>query len=329
MVLIAGLVSAADGPRERREATTGSRILPPVEVVFGVSPIQLTGAVLNVAVDQRLDITFILDPSLKVATTLFQAHPNFKTDDVVTHVESLDGVRQYIASSSGPRFGVINIVAHGSPQTGLDVPIVQGGASASVHQLLLSKQADVSMAHRIDSNTEIRIYGCGVGADPKLVSALDAFFAGSKPANSPTVYALEEFIEFADEPTLRVSLRQGLTSIGRSRMEVYRSVREQATAAGIELPYAWKQHLKTEPMVLKLDHSSELGQPVDARSLAAANSRITSELNRLQTDVTHFNWRVEDDALVGRAVIGWLTLDADGERQILDNPESANWLASK
>ncbi|MEM9304249.1 MAG: hypothetical protein AAGE01_19210, partial [Pseudomonadota bacterium] len=225
-----------------------ARDLDRMEIVFDTAPIRLAPALAATPalVNIRQNITFILDPDLVIATEVFQTLPAFATPEVRV-VESLEAVRAELADG-GP-WGVVNLVAHGSPQTGLKVRVEPDGAFATAATLTRSPASSASAG--VDGDTVVRVYACGLAAAPDFLTALGGYL-GSDPDSPPQVVALREFVEFADRPELAVRLRPSLSVVARSRMAARRSIEGLAAAQGRALPSRWERDLDVKPLAIEL-----------------------------------------------------------------------------
>lgn len=320
-MLAALSVSTLTMSKERPEPLTGTRILDRMEVVFDTSPIHLASTLAAGIEDRGSSITFVLDQDLTIARSVFEASESFATDTVVTDLGSLTEVRDYLARS-GLSYDLINLVAHGAAQTGMRVPVMPGGPDAHVQTLAAAAQ-DPALEGRINDDTVIRLYSCTIGADRKFLTALADFFATQD--RRPTVQALDDFIEFADDDEPKVAVREGLAVVAPTRNLARRAIERQASRTGVDLPYAWQRDLDTRPVVLTVE-SAPHGNPEDA---AEHSKIIQDELLRMRASTADFSWDWSDGLLTGRAVVGVVHLDPGPRRNTLSDPDSAEWIASR
>lgn len=306
---------------ERPEPLTGTRILDRMQIVFDTSPILLASATGAMEQPSDASITFILDPELTIAAELFTRSEAFATDQLVTHLRSLTEVRQHLAQSDST-YDLVNLVAHGAAQTGMRVAVIPGGPDAHV-QTLRAGTGDADLVGRIDGDTIVRLYSCTVGADPAFLRAMEQFFAADDVR--PVVQALDDFIEFADANDPVVAVREGLAVVAPTRSLARRAIERKAYLADIALPHAWQRRLDTRPLEIGIRHS-EIGTPIEA---ATRSPEVQRELERMQAATDDFSWQWSDGILVGTAVIGIVHLDPGPHRSVLDNPERAQWIASR
>ena len=320
-ILTALSVSTLTVGKERPKPLTGTRILDRMEVVFDTSPIRLASTLAAGVEDPRSSITFVLDPSLTIAQSVFEVSDGFATDTVVTDLRSLTEVRDYLVRS-GQAYSLINLVAHGAAQTGMRVPVTPGGPDAHVQTLSATAQ-DPGLDGRISDDTVVRLYSCTIGADRAFLTALAEFFATRNLR--PTVQALDDFIEFSDAEEPKVAVREGLAVVAPTRNLARRAIERQASRAGVDLPHAWQRHLDTRPVVLTVEAAQDRN-PADA---AASSKLIQDELLRMRAATADFSWDWSDGLLTGTAVVGVVHLDPGPRRNTLSDPDGAEWIASR
>ncbi|MDX1478668.1 MAG: hypothetical protein R3301_13240 [Saprospiraceae bacterium] len=159
------------------------------------------------SIDGRQSITFIMgedkteQPFYRLASEHFALHPEERTDHVVHACRTLDHVIQYLNTSSqrgGQPWSVINIVAHGNPQTGLNLYIKEGGHKATPKRLVqaaLRKDLPALQAGTVDSSTRINFWSCGIGKSPLINLALKQLFRTDN-GDSARVYCSPHFVIF-------------------------------------------------------------------------------------------------------------------------------------
>ena len=95
-------------------------------------------------------------------------------------------------------WGLINIVSHGNPWTGLSLPIVNEGErltkSEMIHQLIHGKLMPLQ-DHQIDHKTIVNIKACGVGSNPDLLEVM-SIALGGYDALRPQVFSSDNFIQY-------------------------------------------------------------------------------------------------------------------------------------
>ena len=156
----------------------------------------------------RTSITFLMGDD-KVSSDYFEKaeihfsfHPEEKTDLVVKSLRSFEAIINYLNDYSPPDspWGVVNIVLHGSPNTGLRTFITDGGHVATPKRLVqaLLLNSTPAIKHGIaDSNTNINIWGCGIGKNPLLNMSLSSIFK-TENGDQPKVYCSPHFVLFKE-----------------------------------------------------------------------------------------------------------------------------------
>ncbi len=161
---------------------------------------------------QRPTITFVLgadeDPSLpmfRLAETHFRRDPSERTDQVVTSLRSLEEVRQHLASAPRPGgrpWGLVNLVVHGNASGYLDLALEPGGSKVNAGALARSAAhpGHAPLADEVlDDSSEVRIHGCAVGRDPRLLDSL-SLWLGGRDLKRPRVRATRWYTSWRPAP---------------------------------------------------------------------------------------------------------------------------------
>ena len=156
----------------------------------------------------RESITFLLGedegPSLPlfiVAERFFREDSREHTDQLVGTLRSLKAVRDHLAShppKRGGAWGLINLVVHGNEHGLMDVAITPGGPKATRENLeacLRNGELQPLSHARVDALSEIRVHGCSVGKDRRMLRLLAQAFGGANSA-LPQVRATQWFTCF-------------------------------------------------------------------------------------------------------------------------------------
>jgi len=160
----------------------------------------------NVA-KNRKSITFIMGidksdvPYYSLAKDHFVMDENEKTDLIVNSCITLEGVINYLNLSeerNNQPWSVINIVAHGNPNTGLNLYLYDNGPKATPKRLL---QAAITNAlprlkeNIVDMKTNINFWSCGIGKNPLMNISLKRIF---RPVHGDTaqIYCSPHFVVF-------------------------------------------------------------------------------------------------------------------------------------
>ncbi len=342
--LMAGTTAIAQDQsnRDDRTPTTGTKIFKTIHIneVFEPSVILLGASLAGsfatststtistpvAASETATDITFVLDDSLDIAAAVFEGLPAFRTERVIRKLHSLGEVRDYLARSS-ETYHTINLVAHGAPQTGLKAGLSNPTERASTQRLLEDESRHDGLIGKINSDTRIRLYSCGVAADHRLLDAVARYFSAGQ--QSPSVMALNEFIQFRDLPELSVTVKESLTVIAPNRMSARRWVEQEAGRLSIDLPFGWESALDTKPMRLELSLGGVFDASMTPREIAEQSAEIQQELIRLQASGDQFRWNIEDGRLSGQAVIAHLATEPPEAVVALSHPDEANWIADR
>lgn len=158
------------------------------------------------AVDRR-SITFIMgedktpQPFYALAAQHFALDAREKSDYVIHTCRTLGGVIDFLNTSplrgTAP-WSVVNIVAHGNPQTGLNLYIRESGHKATPKRLVQAAlRGDIPDLQPgvADSLTKINIWSCGVGKSPLINVAMQQIFK-SASGDSVQVYCSPHFVIF-------------------------------------------------------------------------------------------------------------------------------------
>ncbi len=155
----------------------------------------------------RKSITFIMGedktevPYYSLAAEHFALDPLEKTDDVVHTCHTLAEVIDYLNTSDVRGvlpWSVINIVAHGNPQTGLNLYITEGGHKATPKRLLQSAllgDTPVLKAGIVDKLSQINFWSCGIGTSALMQVALRSIFR-SASGDSAQIHCPTDFVIF-------------------------------------------------------------------------------------------------------------------------------------
>ena len=152
-------------------------------------------------------VTFIMGSEEEGAGFYSNAAEHFshneveKTDIVVRTCRTIGDVITYLNKSSlrGQQpWSIVNIVAHGNPNTGLSIDITESGHRATPRRLLQAVvRGDTPRLNRgvIDSTTKINFWSCGIGKSAMLNLALRRMFCTSD-GGTADVYCSPHFVMF-------------------------------------------------------------------------------------------------------------------------------------
>ncbi len=178
----------------------------------------------------REDITFILGADRDLdnrfyaaARQIYTQHPNHRTEHVVDHLRSMAEVKTYLqanAPTNGQPWGVINLVSHSSPWSGLSVQLDgasegDGAGMFDIHRALARADFQALPDALIDRHSEVRVIGCALGGQRRLMNLLSQYFGG-RDAQRPVVKSPWHHVYIQASPT---SLAQG----GTAEIDVFRN----------------------------------------------------------------------------------------------------------
>jgi hypothetical protein len=161
----------------------------------------------SAAMPGRKSITFIMgedktpQPYYALAADHFALDAEAKTNYVIRTCHTLEAVIQYLNSAAERDempWDVVNIVAHGNPQTGLNLYITENGYKATPKRLLqaaLRGDTPVLESGVVDSMTQINFYSCGIGTSAMIQVSLRQIFKPAEGA-SAKIYCSSDFIVF-------------------------------------------------------------------------------------------------------------------------------------
>ena len=165
----------------------------------------------------RPTVTFILgedhyavNPYYANALAYYRQNTQSQAGYLVTNCRSLLEVCDYLQQQSpeGRPWGRVNLVAHGNPWTGMDLPIQPGDSSrTSTATLLAGRAAGVLKPlprQVLDERSEVHLHGCALGLDTLLLQTLSKtlgnaqvlstpFFNQYEPVNGQMQQSLAEF----------------------------------------------------------------------------------------------------------------------------------------
>ncbi len=153
---------------------------------------------------ERPSVTFIMgglgDRFYANADRFYRLNQEERTEYVVVSLRSLAEVRDWLEHNlphSGLPWGVVNIVVHSYEWGGLSVPVVEGEAGRTDNISLYLAMRDGRFSPLPDSvvdvRTDIRIQGCALGRDRKLLALLCEAFGGRDPQR-PAVRSSKYFV---------------------------------------------------------------------------------------------------------------------------------------
>jgi hypothetical protein len=140
----------------------------------------------------RESITFILgedgdDPNqyYTEAANYYRFSETGSTEHVITHCRSLLEVKDYLANyppQNNQPWGTVNMVVHSNEWSDLGVSVVPGGERVSVATITaaIDSGSFVALPNQLmDNQTELIIYGCGLGRNLQMLRAISIAFGSN------------------------------------------------------------------------------------------------------------------------------------------------------
>lgn len=276
-------------------------------------------------------VTFVMgddddsgNPFYSAAKTYFLAHePDTR---LITHLRSFSAVRTWL-DENRPAAGTwqrVNIVVHGFAWTGLGVPL-DPDAPAPEGGFPLELDFDPAGGlpdHVVDRETEIRLYGCGLGKSTWLLDQISTYFGGAD-TRRPTVVSPDAPIAFEviDGPGGRhagYTLYRTWPVIGQTEDQWDRPAIVEAFARNHGRDRDWARLLEDRANHFRADRISflisipgldRIPDRLPARQAARRQPGLTQYLDQTNMNVADLAWRYErrDNGIV---IIGegWLYL---------------------
>ncbi len=159
---------------------------------------------------ERESITFILGEDTETGNRYYSEAANYyrfneehKTDNLVTHCRSLLELKDYLEDfppQNGLPWGRINVVVHSNEWSDLGVTVLPEGERASVNSLQAATNSGEFVAPvdgLLDQESELMIYGCGLGRNQELLNELKTTFGGE--GAQPVVKSSKFFISYKSD----------------------------------------------------------------------------------------------------------------------------------
>jgi len=282
---------------------------------------QLDPTPLLIRSKQRQDITFIMGKDKPgdnmfygLAEDLFHRHPLYKTG-LIVHLSDLSEVKSYLeVNHEGEPWGVINVVAHSSPWSGIqqenDSSISKSLNYFNVNTLLSDKSHRPLADNIIDALSEIRLIGCAIGGQKNLLSSL-AFYFGGNDIQRPQLKAPNGFV-FLKNGTEQPALFALKNPWFFSSHEVTSDDVALLKLIGKNTPdprYINAKHWKLLPVEISLPVPLLTHVPESAlKNLAANHIELVRFLEDLSASVEDFAWHLDTDdkenpQLIGNSVL--------------------------
>ncbi len=163
----------------------------------------------EMAAEERESITFIMgedkssdNPYYAEAEKYYRMNPTTFYEQLVTTCRSLQEVLDYLEThptDNGEPYGTVNVVVHSNEWKGVGMSIVPNGDRINTSNL--RNAIDEGIIHSlsdevVDFETEIMIYGCGLGNNEELLDLFAEAFGGND-IERPVVRSSKLFIQYA------------------------------------------------------------------------------------------------------------------------------------
>ncbi|MEZ5471634.1 MAG: VIT domain-containing protein [Marinicella sp.] len=162
----------------------------------------------------RRSITFIMGEDnsqtnqfYQTATSIYGPGGRLETDVIVDHLRNIAEVKAYLATQNNPvqPWGLINIISHSSPWSGLSNRNEDGN---HLSMNLFSLESEIQrkdfqpLSHLIvDQHTEIRLIGCALGSQKHMLRRL-SMYLGGYDVQRPVVKAPFKYVYLTKEDPL-------------------------------------------------------------------------------------------------------------------------------
>ena len=136
-----------------------------------------------------------------LATEHFLFDDQERTDIVINSCRTISDVINFLNDSklrnTNP-WSIINIVAHGNPNTGINLYLSDEGEKATPKRMLQAVLLDTLPkvnASVVDSTTKVNVWSCGIGKNPLITFSMSKFFQPDNGDNL-SVYCSPHFVIF-------------------------------------------------------------------------------------------------------------------------------------
>jgi len=165
---------------------------------------------LSTELKTRESITFILGEDSEPENQYYTEAINYyrfnelnKTENLITHCRSLLELKLYLEEnppSNNLPWGRVNVVVHSNEWSDLGAPVIPEGERASVESLRAAMNSgDFTPVpnNLMDNQTELMIYGCGLGRNKQLLRQIGLAFGGMEHDDpKPNVKSSRYFISY-------------------------------------------------------------------------------------------------------------------------------------
>lgn len=272
---------------------------------------------------EGLSYTFLLGEDkenhayFELAAKHFAQAPEEQSDVIIDHCRSLDCIVHEINRRPDKDIKKINIVSHGNPHTGLRTSILENGHRATpkrIIQATLNGDMPVFSANKINPETQINFYSCGIGQNALLTFGLKQLFK-NEHGDTSQLYCSPDFVVFrygdkSDYPLLIQSkfypyyyqrgYRPSPSIIAQDMRRQYpdevidwqaaiedTDVHEDAFHHEFHIPI---RHTKIYP---SKDARPDVGSTAEKMAWLQQQPEILDQLEEVNIPIDQFHWRVD------------------------------------
>lgn len=156
---------------------------------------------------EGVSVTFIMGKDkpgsdyYALAEEHFLYNENEHSDIVINSCRTIEDVIHFLNKSKLRKespWSIVNIVAHGNPNTGINLYLSSEGEKATPKRMLQAVLVDSLpklTSEVVDSTTKVNVWSCGIGKNPLITMSMQKFF---QPQNgdSVSVYCSPHFVIF-------------------------------------------------------------------------------------------------------------------------------------
>jgi hypothetical protein len=250
----------------------------------------------------RKSITFVLgkDSNIKnqyysSAIELFKQDTEYKTDLVVTDLTTLSEVKDYLFENRNKTpWGIINIITHSSPWSGLSVKLNANDEQIldvfALNKTITSSSFSALSDLVIDRHTEVRMLGCALGKHQQLLKLLSYYFGGID-SNRPIMKSPYDFVYMALNEQKIKTFKNGFTLIHPKNQQSYQAMQSALKLKNIHLSLReiddWNQ--KSVQVSTSIPNVENLYRLTDIE-LAKSQKSFVVYLNEIGGDWNDFEW---------------------------------------
>ena len=310
--------SSGFGYIESNEIKLGAKQLPPL-YPFRTSGIKTIMPKINNQDKDRKSITFILGKDKNQdnlyyasATTVFEHNPTYKTDLIITDLSTIAEVKNYLEKhKSNVPWGIINIITHSSPWSGLSIKLESSDRQTldvfALNNKVKSSQFKPLNNSIIDNQSELRIFGCGLGKHQQLLSLLSVYFGGND-TNRPVVKSPVDYIYVSMQGKQIKTFKNGFALVNPKYKDQQQKIIAQINKANPQLQLNSLKQWKRD--AVQITTSLKIIKNIDKLSvieLAKKQKNFQVYLHEMGANWQDFEWiKVKKEkhlVIIGRTIL--------------------------